>query len=58
MARARLALLLLIVAAAVAFFALDLGRFFTVEFLRAQHAAIDAQVRAEPVRSSLFFFLV
>ena len=58
MGRARLALLLLIVAAAIAFFALDLGRFFTLEFFRAQQAAIDAQVRAEPVRSSLFFFLV
>jgi len=58
MARARLALLLLIAAAAIAFFTLDLGRFFTLEFLRAQQAAIDAQVSAEPLRSSLFFFLL
>ena len=58
MGRARLALLLLFAAAAIAFFALDLGRFFTPEFLRAQQAAIDAQVRAEPVRSGFLFFLV
>jgi len=57
MARARLALLLLIAAAAIAFFALDLGRFFTLEFLRAQQAAIDAQLRAAPVRTGLYFFL-
>jgi len=57
MGRARLALLLLIAGAAVAFFALDLGRFFTLEFLRAQQAAIDAQLRAEPLRTSLLFFL-
>ncbi len=57
MGRARLALLLVIVAAAVAFFALDLGRFLTPEFLRTQQAAIDAQVREAPVRSGLYFFL-
>jgi pyruvate/2-oxoglutarate dehydrogenase complex dihydrolipoamide dehydrogenase (E3) component/uncharacterized membrane protein YdjX (TVP38/TMEM64 family) len=57
MARARLALLLFVVAAAIAFFAFDLGRFFTFEFLKAQRAAIDAQVRAEPVRSGFLFFL-
>ena len=34
MGRARLALLLLIAGAAVAFFALGLGRFFTLEFLQ------------------------
>jgi pyruvate/2-oxoglutarate dehydrogenase complex dihydrolipoamide dehydrogenase (E3) component/uncharacterized membrane protein YdjX (TVP38/TMEM64 family) len=58
MGRARLALLLLIAAAAIAFFALDLGRFFTLEFLRTQQAAIDARVHAEPVRSGLLFFLL
>ena len=57
MGRARLALLLLIAAAAIAFFALDLGRFFTLEFLRAQQAAIDAQLRAAPLRTGLYFFL-
>ncbi|HLX79663.1 MAG TPA: FAD-dependent oxidoreductase [Burkholderiales bacterium] len=57
MGRARLALLLLFTAALVAYFAFDLGRFFTLEFLRSQQAEIGAQVRAEPVRSGLLFFL-
>ncbi|HEY8070129.1 MAG TPA: FAD-dependent oxidoreductase [Burkholderiales bacterium] len=57
MGRARLALLLLIVGAAVAFFTLGLGRFFTLEFLQAQRAAIDAQLVAEPIRTGLLFFL-
>ena len=57
MGRARLALLLLIIGAAVAFFALGLGRFFTLEFLQAQRAAIDAQLVAEPIRTGLLFFL-
>ena len=57
MSKARFALVLLIAAAAIAFFAFDLGRYFTPEFFRSQQAAIDAQVRAEPVRSGLWFFL-
>jgi len=57
MGRARLALLLLFAAAVAAYFAFDLGRFLTPEFLRSQQAEIDAQVRAEPVRSGLLFFL-
>jgi pyruvate/2-oxoglutarate dehydrogenase complex dihydrolipoamide dehydrogenase (E3) component/uncharacterized membrane protein YdjX (TVP38/TMEM64 family) len=57
MGRARLALLLSISAAAAAFFAFDLGRYVAPEFLRAQHAVIDAQVHAAPVRSGLLFFL-
>ena len=58
MTKARLALILLIAAVAVAFFALDLGRFFTLEFLRSQQAWIDARLSAEPVRTGLIFFLV
>ncbi len=42
MARARLALLLLFAVAVVAFFALDLDRFLTLDSLKAQQAAIDA----------------
>ncbi len=58
MGRARLALLLLVAAAAIGFFVFDLGRFFTLEFLKAQQAAIGVQVHAEPVRSGFLFFLV
>jgi pyruvate/2-oxoglutarate dehydrogenase complex dihydrolipoamide dehydrogenase (E3) component/uncharacterized membrane protein YdjX (TVP38/TMEM64 family) len=57
MGRARLALLLLIAGAAAAFFALDLSRFLTLDFLRAQQAAVGALLEAQPVRTSLLFFL-
>ena len=57
MTRARLALLLLFVAAIAAFFALDLGRYLAPDSLRAQQAAIGAQVAAEPVRTGFLFFL-
>ncbi len=57
MTRARLVVLLVIVAAVVAFFALDLGRFLTLDFFKAQRAAIDAQVAVAPVRAGLVFFL-
>jgi pyruvate/2-oxoglutarate dehydrogenase complex dihydrolipoamide dehydrogenase (E3) component/uncharacterized membrane protein YdjX (TVP38/TMEM64 family) len=56
--KGRLALLLVFVAAIGAFFALDLGRFLTVDFLRSQQAAIAAEVQAAPIQSALIYFLV
>jgi pyruvate/2-oxoglutarate dehydrogenase complex dihydrolipoamide dehydrogenase (E3) component/uncharacterized membrane protein YdjX (TVP38/TMEM64 family) len=53
----RLALLLVFVAAIGAFFALDLGRFLTVDFLRAQQAAMAAEVQLRPLRSALIYFV-
>ena len=40
-----------------AFFAFDLGRYFTLEFFKSQQVVIDAYVQAHPVQSGLLFFL-
>jgi pyruvate/2-oxoglutarate dehydrogenase complex dihydrolipoamide dehydrogenase (E3) component/uncharacterized membrane protein YdjX (TVP38/TMEM64 family) len=58
MNKSRLLVLAAIVALIAAFFALDLDRYFTLEFFRSQQAAIDAHVRARPVQAGLIFFLV
>jgi len=46
-----------LIALVAAFFALDLGRFFTLEYLKAQQATIDAYYRAHPLTSALVYFL-
>lgn len=41
-----------------AFFALDLDRYLSLDFLRVQQAAIEAQVRQNPLSAGAAFFLV
>jgi dihydrolipoamide dehydrogenase len=47
-----------IAALVVAFFALDLGRFFTLEYLKSQQATIAAYYQARPLLTALIYFLV
>ena len=54
----RVALLLAVVAAVVAFVALDLGRFLTLDAIKAQRAALQAWVDARPAASAAGFFAV
>ena len=50
-------LVLAIVAAAVAaYFAFDLGRYFSLDYFKSQQAAIDAYFRAHPVESAAIYF--
>ena len=58
MTKAKIALLTLIAALIVAFFALDLGRYLSLEFFSSQQTAIQTHVQANPVRSALIFFLI
>jgi pyruvate/2-oxoglutarate dehydrogenase complex dihydrolipoamide dehydrogenase (E3) component/uncharacterized membrane protein YdjX (TVP38/TMEM64 family) len=58
MSKNKLALLFVLAAAIAAFFAFDLGRYFTLDFFKSQQAAIDAYVSATPVQTGLLFFLV
>ncbi|MCC7546668.1 MAG: FAD-dependent oxidoreductase [Burkholderiales bacterium] len=58
MSKSRLVLLIVLAMSVAAFFAFDLGRFFSLEYLAAQQAAIDATWRAHPLRTALLFFLV
>ena len=58
MNRNKLLVLFVLAAAVTAFFALDLGRYLSLDFFRSQQAAIDAHVGAHPVQSGLLFFLL
>ena len=58
MKRNRLILLAVIAMLVVAYFAFDLGRYFTLDFFKSQQAAIDGYVRARPVQAGLLFFLI
>ncbi|MFC0133126.1 pyridine nucleotide-disulfide oxidoreductase [Massilia eurypsychrophila] len=58
MNRSRLAGLALIAAAAVAYFVLDLGQYFTLDFLKAQQQSFQAYYDARPVRSIGIFFAI
>jgi len=48
--------LLGIAALAAAYFAFDLGRYFTLEFFKSQQAAIDAYYHANPLRATAIYF--
>jgi pyruvate/2-oxoglutarate dehydrogenase complex dihydrolipoamide dehydrogenase (E3) component/uncharacterized membrane protein YdjX (TVP38/TMEM64 family) len=54
----RLALLALLAVAIAAFFALDLRQYFTLDYFRAQQAAIDAYYRSNPLQVATAYFLV
>jgi pyruvate/2-oxoglutarate dehydrogenase complex dihydrolipoamide dehydrogenase (E3) component/uncharacterized membrane protein YdjX (TVP38/TMEM64 family) len=44
--------------AVVAFFVLDLGRFFSLDYLASQRDALEAAIDARPLTSALVFFVV
>ncbi len=53
------ALLLVLVAAGIAaFFALDLGRFLSLEYFKGQQAAIEGYFRAHPFEAAAIYFAV
>ena len=54
----RIVVLGLIVVAVVAFFGLDLGRFFSLAYLKDQQDAFAAYYAANPLQTMLIFFLV
>jgi len=56
--KSRLALVAVLTAVIVAFFAFDLYRYFTFEFFRSQQAAIDAFYRANPLQAAAAYFTV
>ncbi|HSG89663.1 MAG TPA: FAD-dependent oxidoreductase [Pseudomonadales bacterium] len=54
----RLALVAVILAAIIAFFVLDLGRFLSLDYLAAQRDALIASIDARPLLSAAVYFLV
>jgi dihydrolipoamide dehydrogenase len=43
---------------AIGFFAFDLGRFFTLDYLKAQQATLDAYYQAHPLQTALVYFVL
>ena len=58
MNKARIALFVLLVALVVAFFALDLDQYPTVEFFRSRQAAIQGYVAAHPLQAGIGYFVI
>jgi len=58
MKASRLVVLAIITAAVVAYFAFDLGRFLSLDYFKAQQAAIDAYFRANPLQSAAIYFAI
>jgi len=56
--RRRLALAVALVALAAAFFALDLGQYFRLEYFKSQQASIDAFHRDHPLEAAAIFFAI
>ena len=58
MSRSRIVVLLLIAGLIAAFFAFDLGRFFSLEYFKAQQQTITGWYRAHPAQTMAGFFLI
>jgi pyruvate/2-oxoglutarate dehydrogenase complex dihydrolipoamide dehydrogenase (E3) component/uncharacterized membrane protein YdjX (TVP38/TMEM64 family) len=56
--KSKLAIIALIAAALVAFFAFDLGRFLTLDYFKAQQATLSVYVASNPIQSALAFFFI
>jgi pyruvate/2-oxoglutarate dehydrogenase complex dihydrolipoamide dehydrogenase (E3) component/uncharacterized membrane protein YdjX (TVP38/TMEM64 family) len=54
----RLVLAAIIVVLIVAFLALDLKQYFTLEYLKSQQAALEAYFSANPLQTALIYFVV
>ncbi|HUP98306.1 MAG TPA: FAD-dependent oxidoreductase [Usitatibacter sp.] len=58
MSKGKLAVLAVLVAGVVAFFALDLRQYFSIDYFQSQRQAIDAYFAAQPLRTAAVFFAV
>jgi len=58
MNKAKIGLLIVMAALIAAFFIFDFGRFLTIEYFTAQHAAIRDHVAARPVQAGLIYFAI
>ncbi|HQZ46364.1 MAG TPA: FAD-dependent oxidoreductase, partial [Usitatibacteraceae bacterium] len=54
----RLVVLAVIAALVAAYFAFDLGRYLSLDFFKAQQAAIDAYFQADPIQAAAIYFVV
>jgi dihydrolipoamide dehydrogenase len=58
MSKGKIAVLVVLGAVVVAFFAFDLKQYFTVEYFQSQRAAIEAYFQAHPLQTGLGFFVL
>ena len=58
MDKKKIVVLAVLVAVVWAYFALDLGQYFSLEFFKQRQAEIDARFQANPVKTALIFFAV
>jgi pyruvate/2-oxoglutarate dehydrogenase complex dihydrolipoamide dehydrogenase (E3) component/uncharacterized membrane protein YdjX (TVP38/TMEM64 family) len=58
MSKGKIAVLVVLAAIVVAFFALDLKQYITVEYFQSQRTAIEAYFQAHPLQTALAFFLL
>ncbi|HSD43715.1 MAG TPA: FAD-dependent oxidoreductase [Burkholderiales bacterium] len=58
MSKSRIVLLVILAALIAAFFAFDLGQYFSLEFFKQQHAAIDAYFQAHPLQTAAIYFAI
>jgi pyruvate/2-oxoglutarate dehydrogenase complex dihydrolipoamide dehydrogenase (E3) component/uncharacterized membrane protein YdjX (TVP38/TMEM64 family) len=58
MPSSKIIVLALVAALAVAFFALDLGQYLSLEYLKGRQAALEAYTAANPLQATLGYFLV
>jgi pyruvate/2-oxoglutarate dehydrogenase complex dihydrolipoamide dehydrogenase (E3) component/uncharacterized membrane protein YdjX (TVP38/TMEM64 family) len=56
MSKGKIAVLVVLAAVVVAFFALDLKQYFTIEYFQSQRSAIEAYFQAHPLQTALVFF--
>jgi dihydrolipoamide dehydrogenase len=54
----KVVVLIAVAALIAAFFAFDLGRFLTLDYLKTQQATIDAYYQANPLQTAAIFFLI
>src|SRR4051812_2972978 len=58
MSKGKVAVVVLLAAVVVAFFALDLKQYMTLDYFQSQRAAFDATWKAHPLQTGLAFFAI
>ena len=58
MNKSKVLLLIVLVALIYGFFAFDLGQYFSLEYFKLQQASINAYYQANPVQTSVLFFVL
>ena len=53
----RLVLIAVLLAAAIAYYSLDLGRYLSLDYIKSQQAAIETWRAAQPTKAALLYFL-